>query len=127
LKGTFTNCLILTPSNELYPDADFASLQNQDDKNNPRCVCSCTGYVICIFDCQVILISKLQTEIALLTIKAEYAALSALRCGLFPLIDLTREIYPALLLTPPNTAQMHIKIHEITLVPLSLYNLNCDK
>ncbi len=33
-------------------------------------------------------------------------------CDLFPLIDITQEICSAMLLHPPETAQMHIKIHE---------------
>ncbi len=44
--------------------------------------------------------------------EAEYVALSSSCRDLFPLIDITQEIYSALLLTPPATAQMHIKIHE---------------
>jgi hypothetical protein len=31
---------------------------------------------------------------------------------LFPLIDITQEIHSAILLHPPDTAQMHVKIHE---------------
>jgi hypothetical protein len=44
--------------------------------------------------------------------EAEYVALSSLCHDLFPLIDITQEICSALLLHPPDTAQMHIKIHE---------------
>lgn len=69
LKGTLDKCLILTPSDDLkkdcYPDADFAGLWNCDDKNDPHCICSHTGYVICLSKCPVLRICKLQTEIAL--------------------------------------------------------------
>ena len=44
--------------------------------------------------------------------EAEYVALSSSCRDLFPLIDVTQEICSALLLNPPDTAQMHIKIHE---------------
>jgi hypothetical protein len=44
--------------------------------------------------------------------EAEYVALSSLCRDLFPLIDITQEICSALLLHPPDTAQMHIKIQE---------------
>jgi hypothetical protein len=44
--------------------------------------------------------------------EAEYVALSSSCRDLFPLIDITQEICSALLLNPPDTAQMHIKIHE---------------
>ncbi len=43
--------------------------------------------------------------------EAEYVALSASCCDLFPLIDISKEICPALLVDPPVSAQMHIKIH----------------
>ncbi len=64
LKGTLDKGLILTPSDNLkidcYPDADFAGLWNCDDKNDPHCVCSRTGYVIRLSDCPVLWISELQ-------------------------------------------------------------------
>ncbi len=127
LKGTLDKGLILNPSDELkidcYPDADFAGLWNRDNINNPHCVQSQTGYVICLSNCPVLWISKLQTEIALSTMEAEYVALSASCCDLFPLIDISKEIYSALLLTPPDTAQMHIKIHEDNVGTLVLAQL----
>ncbi len=80
LKGTIGNGLIMTPSAkqklDCYPDANFAGLWNRDDKHDPHCVRSCTGYVICLSDCPVLWISKLQTEIALSTMEAEYVLLS---------------------------------------------------
>ncbi len=64
LKGTLDKGLILTPSEDLkidcYPDADFAGLWNRDDKNDPHCIRSQTGYIICLSDCPVLWISKLQ-------------------------------------------------------------------
>jgi hypothetical protein len=80
---------------DCYPDADFASLWNRDDKNDPHCVRSRTGYIICLLDCLVLWISKLQTEIALSTMEAEYVALSASCHDLFPMIDVTNEICSA--------------------------------
>ena len=116
LKGTMTRGLILHPSNELkidcYPDADFAGLWTRDKVDDPHCVRSQTGYVICVSDCPVLWTRELQSEIALSTMEAEYVALSSSCRDLFPLIDITQEICSALLLTPPATAQMHIKIHE---------------
>ncbi len=76
LKGTLENGLILNPSDELkidcYPDGDFVGLWNRDEKQDPHCVRSRTVYVICLSDCPVLWISKLQTEIALSTMDAEY-------------------------------------------------------
>jgi hypothetical protein len=122
-----TRGLILRPSNELkidcYPDADFAGLWTRDKVDDPHCVRSWTGYIICISDCPVLWTSKLQSEIALLIMEAEYVALSSSCCDLFPLIDITQEICSALLLTPPATAQMHIKIHEDNVGALILSQL----
>jgi hypothetical protein len=116
LKGTLDKGLILTPSDDLkidcYPDADFSGLWNCDNKNDPHCVRSWTRYVICLLDCPVLWISKLQTEIALSTMEAEYVALSASCHDLFLMIDVTNKICSALHLTLSETTEMHIKIHE---------------
>ncbi len=116
MKGTLYKGLILTPSDNLkidcYPDADFAGLWNCDDKNDPHCICSQTGYIICLLDCPVLWISKLQTEIALSTMEAEYVALSASCRDLFLMIDVTNKICSALHLTLSHTTEMHAKIHE---------------
>jgi hypothetical protein len=101
----------------------FAGLWTRDKVDDPHCVRSWTGYVICISDCPVLWTSKLQSEIALLTIEAEYVALSSSCRDLFPLIDITHEICSALLLTPPAIAQLHIKIHEDNLGALILGQL----
>jgi hypothetical protein len=54
LKGTLENGLILNPSDDLkidcFTDADFTGLWNRDKKQDPRCFCSQTGYVICLSD-----------------------------------------------------------------------------
>ena len=80
LKGTLNEGLILRPSGDLhidvYCDADFAGLWPFEDKLDPTCVKSRTGYVICISDCPVIWTSKLQTELSLSTMESEYNALS---------------------------------------------------
>jgi hypothetical protein len=127
LKGTLTRGLILRPSKDLkidcYPDADFAGLWTRDKVDDPHCVRSRTGYVICVSDCPVLWTSKLQTEIALSTMEAEYVALSSAWRDLFPLIDITQEICSALLLTPPTSAQMHVKIHEDNVGALILSQL----
>ena len=120
LKGTMNKGLILTPSDSLkidcYPDADFAGLWNRDDRHNPHCVRSRSGYVINLSNCPVLWKSKLQTEIALSTMEAEYVALSASCKDLFPLIDVTQEICSTFGshfgLTLQSKTDMHIKIHE---------------
>jgi hypothetical protein len=116
LKGTLDKGLILTPSDDLKidccPDANFAGLWNRKDENDPYCVCSQTGYIICLLDCLLLWISKLQTEITLSTMEAEYIALSASCRDLFPMIDVTNKICLALHLTLSNTTEKHIKIHK---------------
>ena len=127
LKGTLDKGLILTPSDDLkidcYPDADFAGLWNRDDKHDPHCIRSITGYVICLLDCLVLWISKLKTEIALSTMETEYVECSASCCELFPLIDVTNKICSALHLTLSDTTTMHVKIHEDTVGTLILGQL----
>ena len=80
LKGTLDEGLILKPTGELdidvYVDADFAGLWPHEDKNDHTCVKSRMGFIICVSNCPVIWISKLQNKIALSTMESEYIALS---------------------------------------------------
>ncbi len=69
LKGTLKKGLVLHPSKNFKidchdPNANFAGLWTKDDKQDPHCVCSQTGYVICLANCPVLWKSKLQSEIA---------------------------------------------------------------
>ena len=129
LKGTLDKGLILTPSETLkidcYPDADFAGLWNRDEIQDPHCVRSRTGYVINLADCPVLWKSRLQTEIALSTMEAEYVALSTSCRDLFPLIDLTKEICSIFKMdmVVKDTADMHIKVHEDNVGALALGKL----
>eukprot|EP00804_Cyclotella_cryptica_P019462 CCRYP_006640-RC/>CCRYP_006640-RC protein AED:0.46 eAED:0.41 QI:0/-1/0/1/-1/0/1/0/84 len=66
------------PCVDFYPDADFAGLYGHEDSQDPHYACSCTGYVILAFGCPVLWRSRLQTEIALSTMEAEYVALSTM-------------------------------------------------
>ena len=72
--------MILKPDKTLkldcYVDADFAGLYSVEDSQDPVCVKSRTGYVILMGNCPLVWVSKLQTEIALSTLKSEYIALS---------------------------------------------------
>lgn len=80
LKRCLDDGLILNPSQELavdcYADADFAGLWGSENAQDPTCVKSRTGYVLVVAGCPVTWVSKLQTEIALSTMEAEYIALS---------------------------------------------------
>ena len=64
------------PVLDLYVDADFAGLWTYEDDQDPVCVKSRTGYVITLGECPIHWCSKLQTEIALSTLEAEYIAMA---------------------------------------------------
>jgi hypothetical protein len=117
----------MTPSDQLqvdcYPDADFAGLYGHEDPQDPHCARSRTGYAINVFGCPVLWHSKLQTEIALSTMEAEYVALSQSCKDLFPIMDLVGELSEALNLSPDNVGLMHVMIHEDNIGALTLAGL----
>ena len=80
LKGTSERGMVIHPNSKLglklYADADFAGLFAVEDKEDPICVKSRTGWVLTLGGVPVTWSSKLQTEIALSTMEAEYIALS---------------------------------------------------
>ena len=96
LKGTQDQGLILKPSDLLkvdcFVDADFAGLWGAEDPQDPICAKSRTGYVITFADCPLHWVSKLQSEIALSTLHAEYVALSQSLRDLLPLKALVKEV-----------------------------------
>ena len=96
LKGTKDRGMILTPSKNLtvdcYVDSDFAGQWNAEDPQDPLCVKSRTGYVLMVAGCPVHWVSKLQSEIAVSTMEAEYIALSLAMRDLLPLRGLVAEI-----------------------------------
>jgi hypothetical protein len=88
------------PNKELavdcYVDADFAGLWNHEDDQDPLCVKSRTGYVLMLANCPLVWVSKLQTEVAVSTMEAEYVALSQAMRDLIPLRELVKEVSVAL-------------------------------
>ena len=96
LIGTKDKGLTFTPDTEMklncYVDADFAGLWRYENDQDPVCVRSRTGYVLTLGDCPVTWSSKLQTEIALSTLEAEYIAISTSMRELIPLRRLLLEI-----------------------------------
>ncbi len=116
LKGTMDRGLIMDPSDKLhldcYPDADFAGLWKHEDSNDPHCVRSRTGYVITLARCPIIWASKMQTEIALSTMEAEYIAMSTSFRDLLPLMDKLTEISSILQLPFVPGSNIHVRIHE---------------
>ena len=91
LKKTRDKGIIMTPDREkgiqCYVDADFAGSFFSETSEDPVSVFSRTGYVIYYFGCPLIWVSKLQAEISLSTVEAEYIALSQSMRDVIPLID----------------------------------------
>ena len=116
LKGTMDKGLEFVPSKEmeldLYVDADFAGLWNYEPDQDPVCVKSRTGYVITLGGCPVTWVSKLQTEIALSTLEAEYIALSTAMRDLLPMRRVLTEIGTQLKLDFMKPAMIHSTIFE---------------
>ena len=96
LLGTKTKGIILSPGNHSFAcwaDADFVGNWNatiaMEDMTTAR---SRSGYIITYASCPIIWASKLQTEIALSTTKAEYISLSIALRETIPLIDICKEL-----------------------------------
>jgi histone deacetylase 1/2 len=116
LQATKGKGLEFTPTKKMeldcYVDADFAGLWKHESDQDPVCVKSRTGYVITLGGCPVIWVSKLQTEIALSTLEAEYIALSSSMRDLVPMRRLLFEIGEKLKLDFVKPAMIHSTIFE---------------
>ena len=83
LKGTRDEVVTMRPSMienlqfNLYADAKFAGLFTSEKKADPISVKSRTGIFLTLGDVPIFWSSKLQTEIPLSTLEAEYIALSS--------------------------------------------------
>jgi hypothetical protein len=97
---------------DCYVDADFAGLWGYEDDQDPLCVQSRTGYVMCIGDCPVHWTSKLQTEIALSTTEAEYIALAQALRELIPMRRVFDEMLDAFSLKQDEPVTVKTRIYE---------------
>ena len=106
LKQTRTKGLFLKPSStytvDCYVDSDFAGLFSSEDKTLPISVKSRTGYVIFFRDAPLMWVSKLQTQIALSTMEAEYIALSQAMRDLIPIREIIKEVLIEVFKTNPT-------------------------
>eukprot|EP00957_Ditylum_brightwellii_P036433 2758629-Ditylum_brightwellii.AAC.1 len=75
-----------------FVDADFARLFSVVDPQDVTLVRYRTGYVLAFARCPILWVSKLQTEVALATLHAEYVALSQSFRDLLPTKDLITEV-----------------------------------
>ena len=73
LKGTADKGIILKPDPargiECFVDASFASEWDKTRSEDASTVLSCTGYVIMSLGCPILFVSKMQTEIALWSVR----------------------------------------------------------
>jgi hypothetical protein len=116
LKGTINKGLVLKPTEnfdiDCYVDADFAGLWPHEDKHDPSCVKSRTGFAICVANCPVIWSSKLQGDIATSTMEAEYSALSTAMRDLLPFRELLLALSPAITVNGKHPTTFRTTVHE---------------
>ena len=97
LNSTKDKGMMLKPNKipivDCYVDSDFAGLWKAEDDQNPLCVKSRTGFLIKFMDCPLHWVSKLQSQIALSTMEAEYIALSQSMRELIGFREILKEIY----------------------------------
>ena len=93
-------------------DADFAGLWGYEDDQDPVCVKSRTGYVLTLGNCPILWVSRLQSEIALSTLEAEYVALSMSMRELLPMRELLQEVGEQLKLDFAKPSLMHSTVFE---------------
>ena len=114
LKKTKTNGLILKPENDLrvdcYVDANFGDLFSVEDKQDPVCVKSRTGYVNTYRGVPLMWVFKMQTQVALSTMEAEYIALSQSMRDLIPICEILKEIMTIVFEISPSITTKHIGI-----------------
>jgi hypothetical protein len=127
LKTTRTKGQVLRPKQDMnidcYVDADFAGLWGVEDSQDPTSVKSRTGFALCIADCPVIWASKLQSDIALSTMEAEYNALSMALKELLPLKRLVESVANAVQIPLEPKTEMKVTVWEDNTGALTLANL----
>ena len=96
LKGTNSKGMIINPSDafnvDCHVDADFGGLWGSENDQDPISVKSRTGFIITFMNCPLLWISKIQTQIALSTMEAEYIALSHSMRELIAIREILKEI-----------------------------------
>ena len=127
LKNTLTDGLIIKPTGILdidcYVDADFAGLWQSEDKQEPSCVKSRTGFVISISNCPAIWKSKLQTEIATFTMEAEYNALSISMKEVLPIKHCLEAVASCVGISSDEVTTFRATVWEDNVGALTLANL----
>jgi hypothetical protein len=116
LQSTQDKGLIINPSGNTftcYVDASHAGDWKQEAAiDDPTTARSRTGYVISYAQCPIVWGSKLQTEIALSTMEAEYIALSTSAREVIPLLSLAQEAATFGVINKVETPIIRCKIFE---------------
>ena len=126
LQGTKDKGLILNPTTKFqvdcFVDADFARLWNVEPDQDPICVKSRTGFLIIFMGCPLTWVSKLQTQIALSTMEAEYIALSQSMIELIAIREILREIQTFVISgkNKPIKFLAHAKAFSLDKIPQSI-------
>ena len=97
---------------DLFVDADFAGLWTYEDDQDPVCVKSCTGYVMTLGDCPISWTSKLQTEVALSTLEAEYIVMAQAMREFIPLRRIFDEMISKFKLSSTKTSLIKSHVFE---------------
>ena len=96
MKGTRDRGLTFRPHSgfqvDCWVDADFCGLWGSEQPEDPTVAKSRTGYVITVAGCPLMWVSKLQSEVSVSTMMAEYVALSQAMRDMLPLKRLVKEI-----------------------------------
>ena len=77
---------------DCYVDTDFTGLWNVENDQDPISVKFCTGFLILFMGCSLTWASKLQTQIVLSTMEAEYIALSTAMRELISIREIIQEL-----------------------------------
>jgi len=97
---------------DCYVDADFAGLYGREPDTDPVAAKSRTGCTISLAGCPLIWKSQLQSAVALSTLEAEYAALSAATRVLLPIRAMIEEAGQALGLPYTLTSTVRARVFE---------------
>ena len=96
MKKTRDKGLVIRPTNDwkidCYVDADFCGLWGSEDPNDPSVAKLRTGYILMLAGCPLMWVSKLQSEVSVSTMMAEYVALSQAMRDMLPLKRLVKEV-----------------------------------
>ena len=87
---------------DCYVDADFAGAFAVENPQDPISVKSRTGYVITYRGSPLLWVSKMQTQVALSTMEAEYVALSQSMRDLIPIRQILQEIMTTVFKVAPT-------------------------